>query len=246
MIKKRILTISIVAASLMCLSSLAHAQQKDWSWRLMPLYGWMSSISGDTGIGDRTKDIDVAFDDILENLEFTYMGHFEGMWRQKFGFFTDGIYVNVEADKTVRSVKITADLKQSIIEGGALYRVALGPTDLDFLAGVRYYGTDIDVSVGNIGDASKSVDWFDGIGGLRWQIHLTEKWSLVARGDLGFGGSNLSWNALGLVDWQPWEHFSFTAGYRALGIDYEDGDDPKKFTYDVVMQGPGIGFSILW
>ena len=48
------------------------------------------------------------------------------------------------------------------------------------------------------------------------------------------------------IDWQPWTNFSFIAGYRALDVDYEEGDSATKFTYNVLTQGPVLGFSSLW
>lgn len=246
---KHMFTVSMVVAGLMCMGSLTHAQQvqeKDWSWRLLPFYGWFTSVSGETGIGKATTELDADFDEIFDHLAFIYMGHFEGVWRQTAGFFVDGIYTKLEGDKTVGGRKTELETTMPIMEGGAFYRLNAGPSSFDLLGGVRYYGLDVDLSVSDLGDASQSSDWFDAIGGLRWIIHVTEKFAISARGDLGFGGSDMSWNAIGLLDWQPWEHFSLVAGYRALGYDYEDDDEKVDFTYDLVLQGPVLGFSIIW
>lgn len=246
---KRMVTVSMVIAGLLCMGSLTHAQQveeKEWSWRLIPFYGWLTSMSGESGFGRAVGDVDIDFDQIVENLSFAYMGHFEGVWRQTAGFFANGVYMQLDADKDIRGITTKLEYSQTGIEAGAFYRFAAGPNDFDLLGGVRYYNLDIDVAVENIGDASKAADWFDGIGGLRWIVHVTDTLVVSARGDLGFGGSNLAWNVAGLLDWQPWEHFSFMGGYRALGIDYEDDDGKVKFTYDMVIQGPVLGFSIVW
>ena len=246
---KRMFTVGMLIVSLMYMGSLTYAQQveeKDWSWKLVPFYGWMTALSGETGIGRATGDVDVDFDKIFDNLSFVYMGHFEGGWRQTAGFFVDGIYTKLEADKTTKGIKTELEITQPIMEGGAFYRLNVGPSSFDLLGGVRYYGLDVDLSVGDLGDASKSSDWFDAIGGLRWIIHVTEKFAISARGDLGFGGSDMSWNAIGVLDWRPWENFSFMGGYRALGFDYTDEDGKVDFNYDLVMQGPVLGFSIVW
>lgn len=248
---KLIFVVSIVVSSLLCLGSLTHAQgseEKAWSWRLVPFYGWFTFLDGTAGIGNQTESVDVDFDQIFDQLEFVYMGHFEGVWRQTAGFFTDFIYTKLGAEKEVAGIKTKVDLTQPIAEGGLFYRLNSGPSAFDFLGGIRYYGLKLDVTVGDQiqTDTSKSTDWIDGIAGLRWQVRLAEQWALATRGDLGFGGSNLSWNVAAYIDWQPWTHFSLTADYRALGVDYEEGEGVKKFTYDMITQGPVLGFSIVW
>jgi len=70
----------------------------------------------------------------------------------------------------------------------------------------------------------------------------------VTRGDLGgFGvGSDLSWQVLALLDWQPWKHASLVAGIRGLGVDYENGSGLDRFAYDATTWGPLLGFSLNW
>ena len=82
--------------------------------------------------------------------------------------------------------------------------------------------------------------------GARYVWALTEKLNLMARGDIGFGGSDFTWNLAGLFEFQPWKHVSFLAGYRYMSVDYEDGAGPDLFKYDVDMHGPLLGLNILW
>lgn len=54
----------------------------------------------------------------------------------------------------------------------------------------------------------------------------------------GFGaGSDLSWDAMGAFGWSPRENVSLILGYRASGVDYDNG----SFTYDAIQHGPVIG-----
>jgi hypothetical protein len=215
---------------------------------LVPFYGWFTFLDGTAGIGHQTQPVNVDFDQIFDQLEFVYMGHFEGVWKQNAGFFADFIYTQLGSEKDIAGIKTKVDLTQPIAEGGAFYRWTSGPHAVDLLGGIRYYGLKLDVTVGDRiqADSSKSTEWVDGIVGLRWQVRLAEQWALATRGDLGFGGSNLAWNLAAYIDWQPWTHFSFIAGYRALSVDYEEGDGVTKFTYDMLTQGPALGFSIIW
>jgi hypothetical protein len=71
---------------------------------------------------------------------------------------------------------------------------------------------------------------------------------LLVRGDIGgFGaGSDFSWQALGLLDWQPWQHVSISAGIRALGVDYETGSGLDRFVYDATTWGPLFWVNLKW
>jgi hypothetical protein len=56
----------------------------------------------------------------------------------------------------------------------------------------------------------------------------------------GGGSSDFNWDLLGAVGYKVNDRFSAMAGYRAQGIDYEDG----PFVFDSVIQGPILGGTI--
>jgi hypothetical protein len=78
------------------------------------------------------------------------------------------------------------------------------------------------------------------IGG-RFIVKLADRWSLVARGDIGgFNvGSELAWNVIGTVDYRMTDHASLLVGYRHFDIDYEDG----RFSFDTVYTGPFLALN---
>ena len=55
-----------------------------------------------------------------------------------------------------------------------------------------------------------------------------------------------SWQALGIVEWQPFEYVSFLGGYRALDIDYEEDKGPASLNLDATLHGPVIGVNFKW
>ena len=66
---------------------------------------------------------------------------------------------------------------------------------------------------------------------------------------LGFGAGDTSertWNAIGLIHFQPWKHVGFVGGYRALDVDYETGSGINQFKYDMLMHGPGLAVTFNW
>jgi opacity protein-like surface antigen len=56
---------------------------------------------------------------------------------------------------------------------------------------------------------------------------------LIGYGDIGGGGSELTWQALAGVDWTLSKHLSAKFGYRYLDFDYDQDD----FVYDMAMAG---------
>ena len=55
-----------------------------------------------------------------------------------------------------------------------------------------------------------------------------------------------SWNAIGLIHFQPWKLVGFVGGYRALDVDYETGSGINKFKYDMLMHGPVVAVNFTW
>jgi len=86
-------------------------------------------------------------------------------------------------------------------------------------------------------------DWVDGIVGGRYIYHFAEQWRLLTRGAVGFGGSNFTWQALVIVDFQPWRHVSTFSSYLGMGLDYATGSGLEQFRYDVTMPGPIVGLN---
>ena len=66
------------------------------------------------------------------------------------------------------------------------------------------------------------------------EVYLTG-WGLV-----GAGGADLDWDVAAALGYRFNERFSAVAGYRALGVNYED----NGFVFDVVQQGPIMGLVI--
>lgn len=72
---------------------------------------------------------------------------------------------------------------------------------------------------------------------------LGERWSFVARGDIGgFGiGSDLTWHATAHFDWQVTERVTVLFAYRIFDLDFDDGGGTGHVALDLQESGPGIG-----
>jgi len=132
-------------------------------------------------------------------------------------------------------------------ELAGIYRFNLNENALDLIFGGRFYGleTEIDI-VGAPLRIDKDKDWADAMLGARYIWTITDKWDFIARGDIGFGGSDLALNLAGLFNYQPLKHVSLLFGYRYMDIDYEDGSGADLFKYDMTMHGPLLGVNFVW
>ena len=169
------------------------------------------------------------------------------------------------------SVGIEVEVTQSMLDFAVSYRVAevsLGENQdtqtgkttpvlrIEPIAGIRYnylkqeIGLDVNVpGVGSRGTTlGGSEEWFDPFVGGRILLVVNEKVSFGLRGDVGgFGigeASDLAWNLILGVGYQPWKRVSLKLGYRVYDLDYETGSGRDTFGFDGQMKGPMLGATI--
>ena len=239
--------IIVFVIGLTCLTANAEDTESNsnWEFSLAPIYLWAVSINGDQTIKGVDVDLDVPFSDIFDNLKGALTFHFEGLYRQRWGFFSDLNYILLEMDDGA----VDIDFTETMFEIAGFYRLSEGPHAIDVLGGLRYTSMDVELDLpGPLPDVDQRKDWVDPYVGLRWQWKFTERWATRLRGDLGgFGiGSDLTWNLVGMVDFKPWKNVLLFGGYRALYQDYSTGSGNKKFSFDATMHGPILGLNITW
>jgi hypothetical protein len=71
---------------------------KNWEWSLAPMYLWAASIDGDLTVRGIEVDVNESFSDILDNLDGALMFHFEGLYKQRWGFIADLMYIRLNPD----------------------------------------------------------------------------------------------------------------------------------------------------
>jgi hypothetical protein len=160
---------------------------------------------------------------------------------------------------------LNLDIEMAIAEVGGAYEVyRSGPLAFDLLGGVRYWYQEADLSFDvaaavDIGDLqvvgarafarSGSVDWLDPVIGARIRYTVAPGHELLLRGDIGgFGvGSDFSWQAIGAYGFELGTYqgvtFSGVVGYRALYVDYVQGEGRQRYEFDMLQHGPILGVS---
>jgi hypothetical protein len=128
--------------------------------------------------------------------------------------------------------------------------VPLWKGDLDYAVGFRWWNNDFDVTLDpavlpGSPTVKVSEDWVDLVVGARWTIPLSEKWSLMVRGDIGGLGLQADFTAFLFADvkYTMTEHWLLDIGYTATWVDYKTGTPGQQgyFAYNTVTYGPLLG-----
>lgn len=234
------------------------ADETGWSHNIVG-YIWGASQNGDTGIRniqgplgvdrDVISELDMGFDQILENLDSGAMLYYEGT-NDKWGYFVDFIYMNISDDTDVKAAginvaEVDVEAAETIFEFGIAYNVNPA-AQLDVYGGIRYADVEVDIELAGKGpsganrDFNAGDDWIDPFIGVRSIKTLSDKWRLLLRADIGgFGiASDFTWGALIGGSYSFNKKSSLKLIYRILDYDYDDND----FVFDVKTDGAGIGY----
>ncbi len=223
---------------------------KKWHF-LTDVYLMFPYMDGETGIGNNLiLPVDANPGDIFSKLKMAAMLYLEAK-TDKWAITSDLVYMNLEQDVTPGTVinSGTVNAKQLIWEPAGLYRLF---SFLEVGVGGRLNNVQAAIDVRrNIFPASteevtgnSSKTWFDPILITRLTADIKDKWLFQFRGDLGgFGvGSDFTWQLQAYAGYRFTKVFHLTAGYRILSTDYNYGEEPKEFIFDVNEFGPAIRF----
>ena len=222
----------------------AYGQSSGNSWQYSAgINLWGAGVKGTTRNGTK---IDVGLSDLLDNLDFTFMGMLEAR-KARWSLLGDVVYLGLSADQGATlpagggQVRGRFDVDVDGLVLNLLSGYNLSDTDdgrVDVYFGARYLDMDTNLAL-TIGDASRGTaatgDIWDGVVGLRGRVNLKERWYLPYSVDIGAGQSDLTWQAIGGVAYNyNWGDLSFA--YRH--IEWElDADSPIS---DINFSGPGI------
>ena len=236
---KRLVSLWAVLALVLAASvTPAHAQPASDEWQVFVTpYLMGAAMSGTTTVRGAQLDLDLSASDIFSNLQFGAMGLVvarKGHW----GFGSDLIWMALGTD--VRDTNV--DFNQGAF---AFYGLrALGPAaDVTFGARIntlqgalKFKGPDIDVS--------QDKTWVDPIVGLTLRTAPDRRVQARLYTEIGgFGlGSDFTWQVFPNVGVRLTRSASMEVGYRWLDLDYATGEGNSEFRYDVLTQGPVIGF----
>jgi hypothetical protein len=212
-------------------------------------YGWMIGISGETGVGDLSADVDISFSKLLSHLRFGAMGTFEGGYGPWLGI-VDGVYASVRVNRTLSRGRVQPNLdfttKMLIAQAFAAYTVKPAPAiDVDILAGARLWA--MKATLGVSGDITqrtreRSPSWADALGGARVRWRVAPQWQINLEGDGGAGGSKATGEGIGTVAYDLSSHWWLFVSYRYLYENYQK----NQYFFTGHMAGPVLGGAYRW
>ncbi len=263
----RVITTSFLVVACLMLTPARQAAAQDWEWVIAP-YLWTADLGVDLNVADLEVDTVVSFKDLVDKLNATFMGHFEGR-KGNFGLFLDMVYLDVGDSLSMTlgpdgpgpagsELTIDSQLKTGIYDLAGVYRFgepAVGAAVLDLFLGARLI--DMDVSIDGIligtGPGGADQEFAAGLApsetdlllGARVSGMFNERWHWRLLADFSTGGTDGTFNTLGAVGYTFGESglFSLDLGYRYMTIKMSDSlEQDISSDIEISMSGPIVGF----
>jgi len=237
-VKRCLSLLAVVAVGIAGSATPATAQSTGDKWNVFVApYLMGPAMSGETTARGVDVDIDASASDIFSNLQFGAMGIAvarKGNW----GFGSDLIWMALGT--TVRNTNV--DVNQGAFAFYGLRQ--LGPAaDVTFglrvntlQSTLKFKGPDVTVS--------QDQTWVDPIAGVTLRSPAGRRVQLRLYTEVGgFGaGSDFTWQVFPTLSLRLTDKASLEFGYRWLDLDYDTGEGNEQFRYDVLTQGPVVGF----
>ena len=229
---------SVVALAIAGTPAPAAAQPAPDEWNvLVAPYLMGAAMSGSTTVRGVDVDVDMSASDIFSNLQFGAMGVVvarKGAW----GFGSDLIWMALGT--TVRDTNV--DFNQGAF---AFYGLRQISPAADVTFGLRVNTLQGELTFKGP-DVTRNQDktWVDPIAGVTLRTPADHRAQLRFYTEVGgFGaGSDFTWQVFPTESFRLSRKASLDFGYRWLDVDYATGERNEEFRYDVLTQGPVLGF----
>lgn len=218
----------------------AAAQDAPWQFAMSP-YLWVAGIKGTAVTSASRVDFDISFADTLKDLSGVpvMLGGEVRNGRASVAF--DIMWLKVKSDiDTPRNLLFNdGSARMSTLQASAIgfYRAIERPEAwVEGGAGFRLWSVSAKASL-NPGILPATTGKFDKtfvdpVVAVRAEFRVADRWSISAHGDIGgFGiGSDVTWQAIGTVNYRANDWAIVRLGWRHLAVDRD------KITVD--MTGP--------
>jgi len=227
-----------------------------WRFELSP-YLWGTRLQGKVRpvAGAPTFDASLSLRDVLNDLDAALF--LSGTARRdRFVLLADFIGASLSEKSTISgvlpvpvSISGKVSLAALTLVGG--YSVLEQPgLSMDLGVGARAMRVTSSVDAAAViapfytvgASASQTDSWVDPIVAAAIRGDIAPNWTLAGYGDIGgFGvGSRLTWQLVGTLHYRLSDHFSVSAGYRYMAVDYRS----KGTLLDLDMSGPLVGATV--
>jgi hypothetical protein len=233
------LVLGLLATASRGLAAQTAAEPEQWRITFTP-YVWMSGLEGTIGVGSTISEVDVSFTEGAEDFEFGFAGLAEGR-RYPWVLRVDFYYVSLSDEEAISAGDtLRVGQNELMLHPEVGYALLSRPWGgVDGLIGARYRNLGVDLS-GSSQGVSADRNWVDGTMGANVRYQPAEKWRLVAKADVGAGGSDFTWQFYGGAGYDLGRCCALVGAYRFLDVDYDKDD----ILYDVRLGGPTFGLTL--
>jgi hypothetical protein len=217
----------------------ARADSQDTDW-LAIAYIWGSGISIDA----RNASVDIDFDDLVDDLEMTFMGHVEAQG-DDIGGFVDVLFVGTGANESRTNFDLNTDNDTTAMDLAMVWSPgAERMTGFELYGGLRYVDNDFRLVADPVAPALPTLttgsdsSYYDVLFGARFIAPLSERWRLTLSGDLSVGDTEGTFSVGAYAGYRMGQHH-FIGGYKHLEMDLESGSGRAL---QVTMTGPVIAY----
>jgi len=230
----------------------ADAQQGGWELSVVPYFN-PTAVDGEMTAGPRTVPVFLRFSDATDHLAGAFSFHGEAE-KGRWGVLTDLSFIRLSTATlfTILNARVAGQAKLDSVafELGGSYLLH-APSQVRLIGGLRTYTLAPKLTFSSINFETSPIDTSqtsaNAFIGLTARPRLGEKWTLIARGDIGGGNADVTWSALLGLDYRlaSWAGVEF--GYKALGIHITTDDEDRIVSdYDMTHYGPIVGFRLHW
>ncbi len=213
----------------------AQVEPPRWRISFTPEF-WVAGLGGRVGVGGRVADVNIGFGDIIDQFDICVMGLLEAR-KAPWVLRGDLFFVNLGSEND----GITVDQEQLMLQPEVGRTIVTQPWGtVDLLVGARYWHLSVDLTAPP-DVISGNHDWVDATFGVAWRFQPGPSWHLFAKGDLGGGGSQFTWQGLGGAGYDLGGCCTLLAAYRYLDVDYEQDN---VLIFDVHLNGPALGVTL--
>lgn len=237
--RRRNLAGAACAAALLLGSASARADSEDTDW-LAIVYLWGSGISIDA----QNASVGIDFDDLIDDLEMSFMGHVEAQG-DDIGGFVDVVFVGTGANESRTNFDLNTDNDTTAMDLAMVWSPgAARMTGFELYGGLRYVDNDFHIVADPVPPALPTLttgidsSYYDVLFGARFIAPLSEQWRLTVSGDISGGDTEGTFSVAAFASYRTGQH-RFIGGYKHFEMDLESGNGRAL---EVTMTGPVIGY----
>lgn len=222
----------------------AVADERVDRWRQTAyVYMMGAAIEGDAQVGILPPlSVDLDKSDVFDALRMGGMLAYE-VQNNRWSFMLDATYMDLgwRASGRRGNAGVSLYLDQLTVMATMGYRFA---PYAEVTLSAAYFDLDSELNLRILqrnAQVTRGASWTDGLVGMRVSLPIGEKWSYNLRGDIGGGGSDLTWHIATTLRRRVNERFDWYVGYRVLSYDYSEGSGRTFQRYELRQHGPGLG-----